>query len=137
MVAREGRVLLPEEAGTLQANDYAYFLAPTGQAPRLDWLFADGSDARVAEQDTFGSFTLPGDVPLGELAKFYGLTLPARFATATAAQLFDERFDELPQVGDRLALGKAVLVVRSLKDDKVAQVGLKFAGVGERLIGGR
>ena len=136
MVVREGRVLLPEEASTLQADDYAYVLAPSGQAPRLDWLFADGSDARLAEQDTFGSFTLPGDVPLGELAKFYGLTLPARFATATAAQLFDERFDELPQVGDRLALGKAVLVVRSLKDDRVAQVGLKFAGVGERLIGG-
>ena len=74
---------------------------------------------------------------MGELAKFYGLTIPARFAAATAVQLFDERFDEQAQIGDRLALGKAVLVVRSLKDDKVAQVGLKFAGVGERLIGGR
>ena len=51
--------------------------------------------------------------------------------------MFDERFDEQPQVGDRLALGKAVMVVRALKDERVAQVGLKFAGVGERLIGGR
>ncbi|WP_181952631.1 potassium/proton antiporter [Vulcaniibacterium gelatinicum] len=136
MVVREGRVLLPDEAGTLQAGDYAYFLAPVGQAPRLDWLFAEGSDARLAEQDLFGSFTLPGDVPLGELAKFYGLPIPPRFAHATAAQLFDERFDEQPQIGDRLALGKAVLVVRSLKDERVAQVGLKFAGVGERLIAG-
>ena len=74
-------------------------------------------------------------MPLGELAKFYGLTIPARFAASTAAHLFDERFDEQAQVGDRLALGKAVLVVRTLKDDRVAQVGLKFAGVGERLIG--
>jgi potassium/hydrogen antiporter len=137
MVVREGRVLLPEDAETLMANDYAYFLTPTGQAPRLDWLFAEGSDARLAEQDLFGSFALPGDVPLGELAAFYNLSIPARFAAATAAELFDERFDEQPQVGDRLALGKAVLVVRALKDDRVAQIGLKFAGVGERLIGGR
>ncbi len=137
MVVREGRVLLPDEAGALAADDDSYFLAPSGQAPRLDWLFAEGSDARSAEQDTFGSFTLPGDVPLGELAKFYGLTIPARFAASTAAHLFDERFDEQAQIGDKLALGNAVLVVRSLKDDKVAQVGLKFAGVGERLIGGR
>jgi cell volume regulation protein A len=137
MVVREGRVLLPEEAGPLVADDYGYFIAPSGQAPRLDWLFAGGSDARSAEQDTFGSFTLPGDVPLGELAAFYGLAMPTRFAAATAAQLFDERFDEQAQIGDRLALGKAVLVVRSLKDDRVAQVGLKFAGVGERLLGGR
>ena len=137
MLVREGRVLLPEEAGTWLANDYAYVLAPTGQAPRLDWLFAEGSVARVAEQDLFGSFTLPGDAPLGEIASFYGLQIPARFNDATAAQLFDERFDEQPQVGDRLALGKAVLVVRALKDERVAQVGLKFAGVGERLLGGR
>lgn len=136
MVVREGHVMLPEEAGVLQAQDYAYFLAPSGQAPRLDWLFAEGGDARVAEQETFGSFTLPGNVPLGELATFYGLKLPPRFAASTAAHLFDERFDEQAQVGDRLALGNAVLVVRSLKDDRVAAVGLKFAGVGERLIRG-
>jgi cell volume regulation protein A len=140
MLVREGRILLPdaEEAHTLAANDYAYFVAPGGHAPRLDWLFAEGSDAHDAEQETFGVFTLPGDVPLGELAAFYGLSIPARFAGATAAQLFDERFDEQPQVGDRLALGKAIiLVVRSLKDDRVAQVGLKFTGVGERLLTGR
>jgi len=138
MVVREGRVLLPEEAGTLLSDDYAYVLAPTGQAPRLDWLFAEGTDARLAERDLFGVFTLPGDVPLGELASFYGLQIPERFNEATAAELFDARFDEQPQVGDRLALGgKAVLVVRSVKDERVAQVGLKFAGVGERLLGGR
>jgi cell volume regulation protein A len=137
MVVREGRVLLPEDAGALQAHDYAYFLAPTGQAPRLDWLFAEGSDARSAERDLFGSFALPGDVPLGELASFYDLQIPARFNAVTAAHLFDERFDGQPQVGDRLALGKAVMVVRQLKDERVAQVGLRFTGVGERLLGGR
>lgn len=137
MAVREGKVLLPDEAGALVAQDYAYFLSPTGQARRLDWLFAEGSDARDAERDTFGLFNLPGDVPLGELATFYGLKLPQLIAGSTAAELFDERFDEQPQVGDRLALGRAVLVVRALKDDRVTQVGLKFSGVGERLISGR
>jgi len=75
-------------------------------------------------------------VPLGELAQFYGLSIPARFAATTAADLFDQRFDEQVQVGDRLTLGRAILVVRSLRDDRVAQVGLRFAGVGERLLGG-
>ena len=138
MVVRDGRILLPADSGELRAGDYVYFVTPGTQAPRLDWLFADGSDAREAEQDTFGSFVLPGDVPLGELAAFYGLKLPARAAGATAAQLFDQRFDTQPQIGDRLALGPAaVLVVRSLQDGKVAKVGLKFTGVGERLISGR
>jgi cell volume regulation protein A len=137
MVVREGRILLPQEAGALAENDYAYFLTPTGQARRLDWLFAGAGEAREAEQDMFGLFNLPGDVPLGELAAFYGLKIPARYAAKTAAELFDERFDEAPQVGDRLALGPALLVVRSLREDRVAQVGLKFSSVGERLLRGR
>ena len=136
MVVREGQVLLAKESQTLAANDYAYFVAPAGKTPRLDWLFAEGGDAHEAEQEAFGLFALPGDVPLGELAKFYGLSIPARFAKSTAAQLFDERFDEQAQVGDRLALGRAMLVVRSLEDDRIVQVGLKFAGIGERLITG-
>jgi len=137
MVARDGKLLLAEEAGDLQAGDYAYVLAPSARAPRMDWLFAEPADAREAETETFGSFILPGDVPLGELASFYGLAIPSRYAERTAAQLFDERFDEQAQVGDSLTLGRAVLVVRSVREERVAHVGLKFAGVGERLIGGR
>ena len=136
MVVRDERILLPADAGPLQADDYAYFIAPDAQAPKLDWLFADGSAARQAEQDTFGSFILPGDVPLGELAQFYSLPLPKRIAGTTAAQLFDERFDREPMVGDRLAIGRAILVVREVDDDRVSKIGLRFAGVGERLISG-
>jgi cell volume regulation protein A len=135
MVVRDGRIQLAEQAGALQANDYAYFLSPSGQARRLDWLFAEGLAARDAEQDQFGLFNLPGNVPLGELAAFYGLKIAPRYAAQTAADLFDERFDETPLVGDRLALGRAVLVVRALQGERVSQVGLKFSSVGERLIG--
>ena len=101
MVVREGKVLLPDEAAALHPDDYAYFLAPSGGAQRLDWLFAEAGDARAAETEAFGSFNLPGDVPLGELAKFYNLTIPPRLSARTAAQLFDERYDEQAQVGDR------------------------------------
>jgi cell volume regulation protein A len=136
MVVRDCRILLPEEACGLQPEDFAYFIAPDVQSPRLDWLFADGSEARAAEKEAFGSFILPGDVPLGELAAFYSLPMPRRIAGTTAAQLFDQRFDREPQVGDRLAIGSAILVVRSVRDDRVAKIGLRFAGVGERLISG-
>jgi len=133
---RAGEVLLAGDHGALRANDYVYFVAPAEQAPRLDWLFAEGAEAREAEQDAFGQFTLPGHVPLGELAAFYGLPIPRRFAGSTTTQVFGEHFDGQPQVGDRVVLGPAVLVVRSLDDAGVAQVGLRFAGVGERLISG-
>lgn len=135
MAVREGKVLTAEEAGALQPEDYAYLLAPPDSARRLDWLFV-GSDGHGPAQAGFGSFTLPGDVALGELAQFYGLHIPKRFSARTAAQLFDERFDESPQIGDRLVLGPATLIVRAMKDDRVAQVGLEFVSLGERIISG-
>lgn len=135
MAVRDGKVLTAEEAGALQAEDYAYLLAPPNSARRLDWLFV-GRDGEGPTQGSFGSFTLPGNVALGELAQFYGLHIPKRFAARTAAQLFDERFDEQPQIGDRLALGPATIIVRAMKDDRVAQVGLEFVSLGERLISG-
>ncbi len=135
MAVREGKVLTAEEAGALKPDDYAYLLAPPNSARRLDWLFV-GRDGEGPTQGSFGSFTLPGNVALGELAQFYGLHIPKRFAARTAAQLFDERFDDQPQIGDRLALGPATLIVRAMKDDRVAQVGLEFVSLGERLISG-
>ena len=135
MAVRDGKVLTAEEAGALQPDDYAYLLAPPNSARRLDWLFV-GRDGDGPTQGNFGSFALPGNVALGELAQFYGLHIPKRFAARTAAQLFDERFDEQPQIGDRLALGPATLIVRAMKDDRVAQVGLEFVSLGERLISG-
>ncbi len=137
MVVRGGRILMPDEAGSLQPRDYAYFLAPPGRVMRLDWLFAEPQEAREAEREVFGAFTLPGDVPLGELAAFYGLSIPPRYAARSAAELFAERFEGQPQIGDRLTLGQAVLVVRELDDERVSRVGLKFGGVGARLFGER
>ena len=135
MAVRDGKVLTAEEAGALQPDDYAYLLAPPNSARRLDWLFV-GRDGDGPTQGNFGSFALPGNAALGELAQFDGLHIPKRFAARTAAQLFDERFDEQPQIGDRLALGPATLIVRAMKDDRVAQVGLEFVSLGERLISG-
>lgn len=135
MAVRDGKVMTAEEAGALKPDDYAYLLAPPDSARRVDWLFV-GQDADVQTQAGFGSFTLPGNVALGELAKFYGLQIPKRFAGRTAAQLFDERFDESPQIGDRLSLGPATLIVRAMKDEHVAQIGLEFVSLGERIISG-
>jgi len=135
LVVREQRVHSPEEAGTLRAGDYAYFVAPPGNVYRLDWLFAEPKEAREVEREMFGEFVLPGNVPLGALAEFYDLRLPARAVHRTADQIFSERFDGEPQVGDRLRLGGATLVVRDLVDEKVARVGLKFEGVSSKLFG--
>jgi potassium/hydrogen antiporter len=135
LVVRAGQVQTAEQAGALQADDYAYYLAPPGNVYRLDWLFAEPKEAREAEREMFGEFVLPGNVPLGALADFYDLAIPPRHSERTADELFSDRFDGEPQIGDRLRLGPAMLVVRDLVDEKVARVGLKFDTVSARLFG--
>ena len=61
--------------------------------------------------------------------------MPAKLAERTASDLFNQRCDGEPQLGDRLRVGEAVLVVRELNDDGVTRVGLKFGGVGQVLFG--
>jgi cell volume regulation protein A len=126
LVVRKGAVQAPEQAGALQVEDFAYYLAPPGRVIRLDWLFAEAGEAREAERELFGEFTLPGNVPLSALADFYGLKLSPRLQLRTAEELFAERFDEQPQIGDSLDVGEARLVARELLDDRVSRVGLKF-----------
>jgi len=137
MVVREGRILQGDEIDGLRPGDYAYMLAPTTAARRLDWYFVGrGSDGTSLSQPGFGEFQFGGDAPLGEIAEFYGLHLPKRFARHTAAHLFDERFDEQPQPGDQLSIGNAILTVHRLRDDRVTQVGLRLVPLSERLLGG-
>jgi cell volume regulation protein A len=135
LVVRAGQVLTAEQAGNLCGEDYAYYLAPPGNVYRLDWLFAEPTEAKEVEREMFGEFVLPGNVPLGALAEFYDLAIPPLHVDRTADQLFADRFDGEPQIGDRLRLGPALLVVRDLVDEKVARVGLKFETVSARLFG--
>ena len=47
------------------------------------------------------------------------------------AELFAERFDTTPEVGDVLPVGSAKLVVRGLDGDEVDRAGLQFDDDGE------
>ena len=126
MVVREEQILLPHEAGAPRPGDTAYFLAPPGEVYRLDWLFAEGHEAREAEHEAFGAFSLPGDVPLGELAGFYGLPIPPRYAAHTASEMFATRFEGEVHIGDRIGLGGATLVARRIRDGRATEIGIVF-----------
>ena len=126
MVVRDEAILLPNEAGPPKPGDTAYFLAPPGEVYRLDWLFAEGHEARDAEREAFGAFSLPGDVPLGELAGFYGLPIPPRYAAHTAREIFATRFEDEVHIGDRIGLGGAHLVVRKVREGAATEVGIVF-----------
>lgn len=126
LVVRNKQILEPAQAGELRAGDYAYFLAPMNKVHRLDRLFA--STAEHHPIDPIDSeFPIRGDASVGALDKLYELKLTDEDDAMTVAQLFAERFDRSPEVGDVLPLGNCLLVVRAMDGDEVSRAGLQVA----------
>jgi len=122
-VVREDRVMEPGMAGELQPGDYAYFLAPLDRVRELDRLFAAGAGPR---SETVTSFPLRGGAELATLNKLYGLELSEELLGRTVAEHFSVEFENEPAPGDRLAVGPAMLTVRTMKDGQVAEAELEL-----------
>ena len=123
MVVRKGRVIQLDDPHELRAGDYAYFLAPPLKVHSLDRVFASTAEQTAPPGS---EFALRGDAPVAVVDDMYGLGASADERAMTVAQLFADRFDTTPEVGDVLTLGNAHLVVRGLEDDAVARAGLQF-----------
>jgi cell volume regulation protein A len=125
LVVRGREILEPAAAGKLRPGDYAYFLAPALRVPRLDGLFAARAE-RGRDIGTEWQFSLHGDAPLAELNTLYDLNLPPGLLKMTVTQLFAERFETAPNIGDSLPLGPCVVTVTALDEDDVAEAVLHF-----------
>ena len=88
-------------------------------------MFVPADDAEESEQQrVFGTFTLDGDAPLGEVAEIYGVEVPERVKTQTLAQYIDRQFHRRPVVGDFVHIGGMNLVVREMRDGRITKVGI-------------
>lgn len=125
-IIRDQNILMPKDAGPLQANDYAYFLAPPERVGRLDQLFAAHAELLSANEPFFGEFAFTGDVLLKDVAAFYSLEISPKIATLSIADFFALRFEGKPDVGDHLHLGTAELVAREIDEDRVIRAGLQL-----------
>ena len=123
-VVRDGRLLRPRELDRLDPGDSVLVIAPSGQAAVLDELFAGRSSEDGAT--TFGEFTFDGDLPLGKLAEFYDLTVSEAERPAPLADIVRARLGRTPLLGDRIRLGNVELIVRGVRGDRVAEVGIEL-----------
>ncbi|MFK8251599.1 potassium/proton antiporter [Ancylobacter terrae] len=124
LVVREGAILSAEQAGQPRPGDYAYVLAPPERVGRLDRLFVPGENAPDVE--LAAAFPFKGDIRIGVIADLYGLTIAAHERDMTIAEVFAERFDDRPAVGNRVHLGPVALVARAVEDERVGLAGLIF-----------
>jgi len=122
---RDGKPL--DSIGQLEiaANDLLYVITVEEHMALLDHLFVPANDAEESEQQrVFGTFTLDGDAPLGEVAEIYGVEVPAHAESQTLARYIDRQFHRRPVVGDFVRIGGMNLVVREMKGRNVSKVGI-------------
>jgi cell volume regulation protein A len=131
MVVRDETIMAPEQAGPLRADDYVYLLAPPERAYRLDRLFA--ADEAGGDSPP-GEFAIAGSTPLGALADLYDVVIDPADRKRTVAELFADRFDGEPQIGDRLPFGEASLVARVVEDDGVKRAGLQLEDLAGSIV---
>ena len=122
---RDGKPV--ESIGLLEiaARDLVYVITPAEHAGVLDLLFVPADDLEESEQQRFfGTFTLNGNAPLGEVVEMYGGSVPQSISAMTLAQYIDRQFRRRPDVGDYVRFGKLNLVVREMSDGQVSKVGI-------------
>jgi cell volume regulation protein A len=98
-------------------------------ARKLGVALPDPADERQVRA-VFRDFALDPTTPLSAVCDFYGLPQPSQPSQATLS-VGDWMAAELrrpPVAGDALALGPAVLVVRSVEHGRIAGVGLGLPG---------
>lgn len=123
MVVRAGQTLTPEAAGHLKVGDYGYVLAPPKRVHQLDRLFRP---QEATPMDDGAAFPFVGEVRLGDLMSFYGLTVPDSELGLTIAEAFADRSDDHPARGMRIKYGNAVIEVREVVDGRVTWAVLRL-----------
>jgi cell volume regulation protein A len=109
----------------ITAGDLLYVITTDEHMTLLDHLLVPADDAEESEQQrVFGTFTLDGDAPLGEVAEIYGVEVPERVKSLTLAQYIDRQFHRRPVVGDFVRIGGMNLVVREMRDGRTTKVGI-------------
>ncbi|MGN0919342.1 MAG: potassium/proton antiporter [Alphaproteobacteria bacterium] len=113
----------------LKSGDKVYiFISSESQRPVLDKLFG-----RINPEDKndFGDFPIAPETTFEELEKIYGIKVNRGIRSFTIAELFAKEFSDI-EIGDRLILDSVELVVHSIEEGQVTEVGIDIDPASHR-----
>ena len=96
------------------------FISSESQRPVLDKLFGR---VNPDDKNDFGDFPIAPETTFEELEKIYGIKVNKGIRSSTIADLFSQEFSDI-EIGDRLILDSVELVVHSIEDGRVMEVGI-------------
>ena len=126
-VLRGGAVEASYGVARLQAGDRVYVIASTADIDGINRQFiAPHHPDRLEEHKFFGDLVLDAASSLGDVAAFYGISVPPGQENVSLADYLQRVFRKRPVVGDRIKAGNVEFVVREVANGRVSRVGLKF-----------
>lgn len=125
LVVRDGQSIRYQYAGRLQAGDYVYILTPPRFTKLLDRLFASPVRLDANDHDFFGEFVIDPAKRMESLEKTYELKLSRTERALPVRDFILSRLGDSAEVGDRVAIGDADLIVREVDGNgMITSVGL-------------
>ncbi len=125
---RRGMMIVEWAGQCLQPGDQVVILTSAGSTAKLNRTFATRATISRLEPSTFfGNFVIHPDAQLADLAQLYGFELPAELRNLRLAEYIARAFYGKPVVGDHVQMGNVQFVVREIKGDTIAAVGLKLS----------
>lgn len=125
LVVRDGRSIRSMRAERLRAGDVIYVFVRPHRIPLLDRLVASPRAPDRSDREFFGDFAVDLDVPVADLADFYGGEVHADKRGLSVRHFLEREFGEAMEVGDRIGLGAIELIVREVDgQQRVTEAGL-------------
>jgi cell volume regulation protein A len=126
-VIRRGILLNDADTQKLNCDDQVMILATSSARNALGRVFAPAAQSPFLEASHFfGEFVLHPQAKLADIALAYGFALDPAHTGMTVEEYIAQRFHGKPVVGDIIKLGPVKLIVKEIKDDHIATVGLKL-----------
>jgi len=125
LVVRDGRSLRSMRVERLRAGDVIYVFVRPHRIPLLDRLVASPRAPDKSDREFFGDFAVDLDVPVADLAGFYGGDVRADKSALSVRHFLEREFGDAVEVGDRIGLGAIELIVREVDErQRVVEAGL-------------
>lgn len=126
-LVRDGNTMTVNMTTQMQVGDIAWYVLPESKADDFAVQFADMRNQQD-EQQFYGEFVVNPNAKVGELAFAYGLALPEGIdSQRTLADVFREKFGDVPVAGDRLLIDGFQITVKELDESSyIKWLGLKM-----------
>jgi cell volume regulation protein A len=131
LVVREGKSIRSMRVERLRAGDVIYVFVRPHRIALLDRLVASPRAPDKTDREFFGDFAVDLDVPVADLADFYGGDVHPEKRALSVRHFLEREFGDSVEVGDRIGLGAIELIVREVDaQQRVTEAGLAVARKG-------